>query len=341
MRKISLLLCMLLFSFISLFGKSRELRVLQMNIWQEGTQVKGGFDAIADEVVRLDADIVMFSEIRNYNGKKFMPRILQALKDRGAEYYGEHSEFGDVSVISKHKVIDHHPICVKGNSLSKTRLSIDGYIVVVYSCHLDYTHDATFLPRGYDGNTWKKLKAPVTDVREIENMCIESTRGEGIREIIADAKKEEGNIIFIGGDFNEASHLDWNEVTKDLWDHNGTVVRWECSNELINNGYKDSYREVHPNPVTHPSFTFPADNKDVDVRRLAWAPDADERCRLDFIYYMPNRKLKVKNAFVVGPSSSILRNKRVKENSEDQIITPKGVWPSDHKAMLTIFKLKK
>ena len=335
-------MAMMLFSCIALMGKSRELKVLQMNIWHEGTQVKGGFDAIANEIVRLDADVVLFSEIRNYNGKQFMPRILQALKEKGGTYYGEHSEFGDVSVVTKHKILMHKPIRVSGNSLSKTLLEVDGNVLAVYSCHLDYTHDATFLPRGYDGNTWKKLDGPVTDVEKIQEMSLASTRGEGIRKVIADAEKEneKGHIVIIGGDFNEASHLDWNEMTKDMFDHHGTVIPWECSTALTEKGYKDAYREIYPNPVTHPAFTFPSDNKDVAVKRLAWAPDADERCRLDYIYYMSHKKLKVKAAAIVGPDSSILRGQRVKETSKDNFITPLGVWPSDHKAMLVTFKLK-
>ena len=341
MKRFSLVLSMLLWVSIALFGKSRELRVLQMNIFHEGTQVEGGFEAIADEVIHLDADIVMFSEIRNYHGKKFMPRILDELKKKGATYYGEHSEFGDVSVISKFEIKEHYPIKTPGNSLSKTRVEYNGHDIVVYSCHLDYTNDATFLPRGYDGNSLKKLDAPVTDVAEVVKMMKRSTRGEGLEAVLEDAEKEEGNIIIIGGDFNEASHLDWNEQTKDLWDHHGTVIPWECSNMLIGKGYKDAYREIYPNPVTHPAFTFPADNPGIKVKTLSWAPDADERTRLDYIYFMPNKKLKLTEAAIVGPDSSILHFKRVKETSQDRFITPLKVWPSDHKGTLAVFKLKK
>ena len=110
MKRLSLIFSMLFLISVALFGKSRELRVLQMNIFHEGTQVEGGFEAIADEVIHLDADIVMFSEIRNYHDKKFIPRILDELQRKGAVYYGEHSEFGDVSVISKFKIKEHYPI---------------------------------------------------------------------------------------------------------------------------------------------------------------------------------------------------------------------------------------
>ena len=92
-----------------------------------------------------------------------------------------------------------------------------------------------------------------------------------------------------------------------------------------------------PNPVTHPGFTFPSDNEGVPVQKLSWAPDADERDRIDFIYFMPDRKLKLKDVSVVGPSKSIVRSERVEESGKDSFITPLGVWPTDHKAVMATF----
>lgn len=39
-----------------------ELKVLQWNIWQEGTMVPGGYEAIVSEIARLEPDFVTFSE---------------------------------------------------------------------------------------------------------------------------------------------------------------------------------------------------------------------------------------------------------------------------------------
>lgn len=80
-----------------------HLTVLQLNIWQEGSIVEGGFEAIADEVAQVDADIVFFSEVRNYNGTCFISRIIEALKKRGKTYYGEHNPL-DVGILSKYNI---------------------------------------------------------------------------------------------------------------------------------------------------------------------------------------------------------------------------------------------
>lgn len=342
MKKYNLILVTLFFISLSLYGKNKELKVLQMNIWQEGTMVKGGFDAITDEIIRLNPDIVTFSEVRNYHGKLFISRIKEALKERGKEYYGENSTL-DVGILSKYPIKEQYPNYPLDNdagSVLKAKVEIKGYTVVIYSAHLDYTHYACYLPRGYSGVTWEKLEAPVLDSVEIEKANNESLRDEAIKEIIKDSDKEKENIIILCGDFNEPSHLDWQENTKNLWDHNGMVIHWDCSVLLTQNGFKDAYREIYPNPVTHPGFTFPSDNPDVEIKKLAWAPKADERDRIDFIYFRPNKKLKLKDAVIVGPSKSIIRGERVEENSKDKFILPAGVWPTDHKAVLVTFKLK-
>lgn len=341
--KYRLVFILLFLASLTVYGKGKELKVMQMNIWQEGTMVEGGFEAIADEVARLEPDIVMFSEVRNYHGKQFITRILKALKERGKTYYGENSTL-DVGILSKYKIEDQHPnypLEHDAGSVLKAKMTIAGRTVVVYSAHLDYTHYACYLPRGYSGVTWKKLEAPVVDPAEVEKANNESLRDEAIALVIQDIQHEKGNIILLGGDFNEPSHLDWKENTKDLWDHHGAVIRWDCSVLLEKAGFRDAYRVKYPDPVTHPGFTFPSDNVGVPTQKLSWAPEADERDRIDFIYFMPDKKLKLKDMVVVGPSKSIIRGERAEENTKDRFIQPLGVWPTDHKAVLATFQLSK
>lgn len=117
----------------------------------------------------------------------------------------------------------------------------------------------------------------------------------------------------MGGDFNEPSHLDWQADTKDLWDHNGAIIHWDCSMMLSKAGFKDAYREKFPNTVRYPGFTFPAGNKlaeEAKLEKLAWAPEADERDRIDFIYYYPlESMLSMKDSKLVGPSETVVRGK--------------------------------
>ena len=336
MKHICVWITLLAFVCVGCTKETHELSVLHLNIWMEGTVVENGFEAVVNEVVRIDPDIVMFSEAGNKEGVLFVPRILEALRKKGKTYYGQSSSL-DVALLSKYPILEQTENIPQKDRVLRTRLDVEGKQVVAYTGHLDYTHYACYLPRGYSGVTWKKLEAPVTDKMEIEKAKNESLRDESIRLVIEDAKNLNADFVILGGDFNEPSHLDWTEDTKELWDHNGAVVHWDCSKLLYEAGFRDAYRVKHPNPITHPGFTFPSDNPDMAVERLTWAPEADERDRIDFIYYIPADGWKVKDAIVVGPRSSIIRSQRVDENSQDSFSPPAGIWPTDHKGVLIKF----
>ncbi len=342
MRKIVFVLlsfCLVL----NTFGRQREITVLQWNIWQEGTMVEGGFDAIVDEVARLKPDFVTFSEVRNYNNTRFCDRITDALKDRYNEtYYSFKSD--DTGLLSRYPIKDSTTVFPLNNdhgSIYRLVSSIEGQEFAVYTSHLDYLTDAYYNVRGYHGSTWQEIPIP-TSVAEVLTFNDASLRDDAIRSFIKVAKKDvaEGMIVFLGGDFNEPSHLDWIRETKDLYDHHGLIIPWTVTLELDNAGFVDAYRAVYPDVIKYPGFTFPSDNELKDVNKLTWAPKADERDRIDYIFYSPHPLLKIKEAKLFGPTKSIVRSQRVEETSSDKFITPLGVWPTDHKGLLVKFSLK-
>ena len=338
---IMLLLLLSIGQLITAKGKT-ELKVLQINIWQEGTVVPSGFPAIADEIIDKNADIVLFSEVRNYKGTDYIQRILAELKSKGASYFGKSSdEKLDVGLISKFPVADQHALYGKDSGMGgvlKSKIKVGERDFVFYSLHLDYTNYACYLPRGYDGVTWKKLENPITEVSAIVEANRKSKRDEAICDIIRDVDGEKQSQSFIiAGDFNEPSHLDWTVATKDLFDHRGAVVPWDCSILLEKAGFKDSFRVQYPDPVSHPGFTYPAFNKDVLIDKLAWAPTADDRDRIDYVYYRSKLPLKVVKARIVGPAETVKYAKKQEKDSEDEFLLPKGIWPTDHKALLVTF----
>ena len=77
----------------------------------------------------------------------------------------------------------------------------------------------------------------------------------------------------------------------------------------------------------------------IPVNKLTWAPKADERDRIDYIFYYPAEGLSVKDAVIFGPEGSICKSQRIKETSKDRFITPLAVWPTDHKGLLVTFGL--
>ena len=343
MRRIA---CLCILSFLTLCTalpvSARKFTVLQWNIWQEGTMVPGGYDAIVKEIVRLKPDFVTFSEVRNYDNTRFCDRITESLKQQGETYYSFLSD--DTGLLSRYPITDSVTVFPLNNdhgSIYKLNADLDGQRMAIYTAHLDYLDDAYYNVRGYDGSSWKKIPIP-TSIAEVLIRNDKSQRDDAIRNFIADGKKEieRGSIVIIGGDFNEPSHLDWIRETKDLYDHNGMIIPWTVTLLLDNAGYQDAYRTRYPNVLTHPGFTFPSDNPLVAEKKLSWAPESDERDRIDYIFYHPHPRLKLKDAIIFGPSKSICKAKRVAETSKDKFIEPLGVWPTDHKGLLVTFELK-
>ncbi|MBI6548524.1 endonuclease/exonuclease/phosphatase family protein [Xenorhabdus lircayensis] len=314
------------------------LKVFTLNIWLEGTPVKGGYEGIVNAITSADADLISLNEVKNYNHIDFTKQLVKTLNDRGLTYYSYKSK-NDASILSRYPIIKHSSF----DRFTKALIQINNTYIDFYSGHLDYKNAANYLPRGYDGNTWKELpNGPDTNIDDILKENNDSKRPNSINLFINNAKNEINNsrIIILAGDFNEPSWLDWSDKTKNLFDHHGTVVPWTSTRLLTNADYLDTYRVKYPNPVAYPGFTWPANNVNVEISKLVWAPKADERERIDFIFYHTDPRLTVQNAVIAGPSGSIVRGKRVEETSHDKFQQPKGTWPSDHKGVLITFDLK-
>jgi len=336
----SLIYCFLILSCTP--TKQQPLTVLQFNIWQEGTVIENGYNAVIDEIIHSKADLIALSEVRNYNNTNLNERLVASLKEKGYTFYSEKSE--DSGILSKYPILEQTQIFPLKNdhgSITKAIINVNGTEIAFYSAHLDYLNCALYLPRGYHGSTWKKLDAPITNIEKIEKVNIQSQRDDAIEIFIKDAKNEikKGRIVIYGGDNNEPSHLDWTTATKNLYDHNGVVMPWNVSTEIEKNGFIDTYRKIYPNPVTHPGFTYPANNEAINIEKLAWSPDADDRDRIDFIYYYPDSRIQLNNSKVFGPKGDISKNKRVLEETEDVFLEPLAIWPTDHKAVISEFTL--
>lgn len=344
MTKFFLLFLLSICCTFNSFSRQRDVKVLQWNIWQEGTMVEGGFDAIVDEVARLKPDFVTFSEVRNYNNTRFCDRITQALKSKyGETYYSFKSD--DTGLLSRYPIIDSTTVFPLENdhgSIYRLVADVDGQEFAVYTSHLDYLRDAYYNVRGYHGSTWQEIPIPQT-VAEVLDFNDSSLRDDAIRAFIRTAQEDinKERIVIIGGDFNEPSHLDWIRETKDMYDHHGLIIPWTVTLELDNAGFIDTYRTFYPNVLKYPGFTFPSDNVDKAPNQLSWTPKADERDRIDYIFYYPHPNIKMKDVAIFGPNKSIVKNQRCEEKSSDKFIRPLGVWPTDHKGLLVTFKLKR
>lgn len=333
-RKMAILLLIFLPALQSAAKRTDEFTVLQWNIWQEGTMVKGGYDAIVDEIVRLQPDFVTLSEVRNYKNTNFTLRLTNDLQKRGLQYYSFYSY--DTGLLSRYPITDSLTVFpCEGDHGSIYRLLCEakGHRFAVYTAHLDYQNDAYYDVRGYSGVDWTEIPIP-TSAEEVLRRSDISLRDDAIALFIKQAEKDEkaGYNIILGGDFNEPSHLDWTAETANLYDHNGLVIPWTVTTMLEKAGFSDAYRTYYPNIVKYPGFTYPSDNPDVEVKRLTWAPKADERDRIDYLF-LKGKGIKIKDCRIFGPEKSIAKSVRTPNPMKENFITPLGIWPTDHKGV--------
>ncbi len=331
-------------------AKPLKIRLMTFNLWHEGTKVQGGFDKIVDVILSSKADIITLSEIRNFGGKDSHQRLVKALAKKGEIFYGKRTG-SDVGVLSRWPIqkaeqVNDNPRGRPGSIVAYHLKLPNKKKLVVCSAHLDYTHYAVYLPRGYDGNTYKIIDKnkdgvpdPVTDKRKLHQLDQDSYRDECIKSFVLFAKKmKRKNIpVILAGDFNECSHLDWTKETAQLYSHNGVVIRWKNSLRLKAAGFVDSWRHLFPNPATHPGATWPSE---------AWksgstscAPKVDERDRIDFIYYR-GPQLRAKDGWIVGSAKYWVFNKLTKPKSSCQFALQDIPWPSDHKGYMVDFEWK-
>ena len=175
---------------LSCSSKGDTLSVMQFNIWQEGTSVENGFEGIVDNIINVNPDMVTFSEVRNYNNTDFIGRLVDALSQKGYFYNGRSST--STGLISKYPITEQtviYPLKNDAGSITKASIDVNGKTVALYSAHLDYRHYACYLPRGYDGSTWEKMEAPITDVDSILSQNRKSFRQRQLMLLLKNQKR--------------------------------------------------------------------------------------------------------------------------------------------------------
>ena len=320
-----------------------ELRVLQFNTWSEGAVVENGRQAIMTMLETVNPDVVLFQEVR---GQQFIDEVIAYFKAKGITYYG-HSLNISTAFLSKYpiqSVRSSDELGADSYAFVKAVVRIKDLDFAFYSMHLDWKHLAYYNLRGFDGHSDSRPYAVCEPEKDVKKLLAESDlsrRAEEVKAVIEDAKKEisKGRSVILGGDFNEPSFLDWQKNTRKMRSHNGLVVDWTCSMMLYKAGFKDCYRSVYPDAVTHPGFTCNAGNKAAKKEDLCWATGVDDRERIDLTYFYPDRCIKLVDAFIVGPKEDFWDGKIQYEATSDSFVTPDGVWASDHKAVLTVYRL--
>jgi endonuclease/exonuclease/phosphatase family metal-dependent hydrolase len=186
-----------------------------------------------------------------------------------------------------------------------------GAVVAVSNVHLPSDPYGPYAVR--DGQTPEQVIA-------LEN----ETRMPAIQERldVLPGLVERGIPTFLTGDFNAPSHLDWTEAAVGSRPHVRYPLAWPVSSAIEAAGFRDTYRELHPDPVTHPGLTWWAGRPIVDD----YPDHADPQDRIDIIYAAG--EATATDVAIVG------------EAGGPQVDISTEPWGTDHRAVMTTFTVR-
>ena len=95
----------------------------------------------------------------------------------------------------------------------------------------------------------------------------------------------QGIPVVLTGDFNSPSHLDWTPEVASVRSEVRYPVEWPVGRALAVAGFRDSYREVHPDPLAVPGFTWTPGSLEEDPEevhdRIDWVLLAGDAVAVD------------------------------------------------------------
>ena len=272
----------------------KTLKLATQNLWGQATST------VIDYFNKIDVDVLCAQECSKLSEAEIKAQGL---------YIHTHSNNGQ----GKCSIISRYPF--SGTTPNEYGVYIDlgeGIIALVMNCH------GAFYPYGpYQLNGIEYKGYPGTDDVDYVVKVNKEARQAMVDKLLEDLASATTPFISLSGDFNEPSWLDWTADAQSA----GIVpyvVQWPTTRSLWEGGMQgDAYRTIHPNPVTHPGYT--------------WTPfpsEKDTKDRLDLTLYTLSPNTMVKSCQIIG------------ENAETSDIVFPG-WISDrifdHRGLRTEF----
>ena len=262
-------------------GQPMDLSVLTYNIEYSGDE---STDAVIED---LEADIV--GVLESYD------RLPEIAERTGYPYYNL-----GLQLLSKYPI--HEPSGAEGlYALIEVQ---PGYVVAMFNTHLDYVR---YGPRLYLGGM------PVDELLASED----EVRTSSIEVLTPDvhALLEEGYPVFLTGDLNQPSSLDYTEETVGLRRGVTEPIPWPVSEVLLAVGLRDTFREIHPDPAENPGLT----HGNPDFREGGFGD------RIDYLY--------------AGGPAVTRTSELVGEVGGPNVDREYDPWTSDHRAVLSTFEV--
>ena len=128
-----------------------------------------------------------------------------------------------------------------------------------------------------------------------------------------------GIPVILTGDFNSPSPQDWTRQMVKARPQVRYPLAWPVAVAVERAGFRDSYREVHPDPVRRPGLTWTPGYPPPSV------PATETLDRIDFVY--------------AAGRAEPLESRIVGEIGGPDVDLEVSPWPSDHRAVVSTFRV--
>ncbi len=284
-----------------------SVRVMSYNIHRGGVvMLKQPLSQTAKAIQLAKADIVGIQETRSPRGDK-----LEEL----AKLLGWNHDMGKGSnILTRYEIVE--------SLESGVKVKLDsGREAYVFNLHLPSHPYQPYQLLGIRPK-WHKHTNDITFIKTEAEVVKWAKKARG-RELIKLLRlirsiPDKQAPVFVVGDFNEPSHLDWTERAAKAGRH---PIKAEYPNSLamIKAGFADAYRTLYPDEMKNPGYTWSSFYKFDDP--------TTHHDRIDFVYFK-GQGIKLNEVKIVGEN----------QKDADIVISP---YPSDHRAVVANFKLTK
>ena len=286
---------------VSCYGASDNatVRIMTFNIWGDGKAGKQPLSQTAEVIKSARADIVGLQE--SHKNAKAISDILG---------WNHVQQRRSVAVLSRFEIVETTP------KKHGVKLRTDsGRELMLFNIHF---RPSPYQPYQLLNIPYGKGKFIKTEAEAISEA--NKARGDQAASLLQDIQTAADKKIpvFVTGDFNEPSHLDWTAAAARAGRH-PIKTAYPASSAMVKAGFADAYRTIHPDEMKTPGYTWTTRTKITDPK--------DHHDRIDFIYFR-GPGLRVKSVEIVGAS---------KQNADITVVP----YPSDHRAVVAAVGIAK
>jgi len=284
--------------------------VMSYNIYRGGTMREQPLSQTVKVILEAKADVVGVQETRSPSGVN-AEQLAQLL---GWNYYEEQQSlaFGKWScILTRFEIVDRREGGIKIKLTS-------GQEAYVFNLHLPSNPYQPYQLLRIRPTWPPHWDTPFLKTEAEAIVAARKARGGEISELLRQIRSlpDKEAPVFVVGDFNEPSHLDWTEEAAQSGRH-PIKVEYPGSLAMAKAGFTDAWRAIYPDEMKKPGFTWSPMYKPDDP--------TTHHDRIDFVYFR-GKGIEVTDVKIVGENKEIA----------DIVVTP---YPSDHRAVVATFTL--